>query len=58
MGIKEMVLERCRKEGREESQINFVKKLLLAKRFTTNEIATFVGVTESFVLKVMKSLNK
>ena len=66
MGIREMVLDRAkregnkvgRKEGKEESQINIIKNLFLSKRFTTNEISTFVGVSESFVLKVMKSLNE
>ncbi|WP_159467753.1 hypothetical protein [Dyadobacter sp. 3J3] len=69
MGIREMVLERAKKEGiqegiaegnkkgKEANQVNVVKNMLLAKRFTTQEIAGFTEVSESFVLNVMKNLN-
>lgn len=61
MGIREMVLDRAKREGKmegkEESQVDIVKNLILTKRFTTQEIASFVDVPESFVLNVMKSLN-
>ncbi|GLU52556.1 hypothetical protein Dfri01_20170 [Dyadobacter frigoris] len=57
MGIREMVLERAKKEEREENKFSFVKNLLLAKRFTIQEIASFTDVPEGFVLTVMKSLN-
>lgn len=65
MGIREMVLDRAKREGKlegkkeekEENQISFVKNLNLTQRFTIQEIASFVDVPESFVSNVMKSLN-
>ncbi|MBE9463230.1 hypothetical protein ACFP1I_28100 [Dyadobacter subterraneus] len=65
MGIREMVLDRAKregnnagkKEGREESQVSIIKNLLLSNRFTTQEIANFTEVTEGFVLNVMKTMN-
>ncbi|TKT90318.1 Rpn family recombination-promoting nuclease/putative transposase [Dyadobacter frigoris] len=57
MGIREMVLERAKKEGEEKYQVSVVRNLLLTKRFTIREVSGFAEVSESFVLKVMKSLN-
>ena len=69
MGIREMVLDRAKREGnregkiegkiegKEESQVSVVTNLILTKRFTPQEIAGFVDVPESFVLNVMRSLN-
>ncbi|MCF0055885.1 hypothetical protein [Dyadobacter sp. CY356] len=65
MGIREMVLDRAKKEGKEEgkkegkveNQISIITNLLRAGRFTTQEIANYAEVPESFVLNVMKNLN-
>lgn len=57
MGIREMVLDRAKREGKDETKFSFVKNLLLAKRFTTQEIASYAEVSESFVINVMKKLD-
>lgn len=61
MGIREMVLDRAKREGKmegeEKIQFSVVKNLILAKRFTTQEIAGYAEVSESFVLNVVKKLN-
>ncbi len=44
-------------KGIEKSKAEVVKKLLLANKFTTAEIADYVGVTGNFVDKIKKTLN-
>jgi hypothetical protein len=56
MGIREMVLDRAKKEGIEEGKIEVVKNLLSTGEFTIAKIANFAGVTEAFVRKVKKDL--
>jgi DNA invertase Pin-like site-specific DNA recombinase len=64
MGIREMVLDRAkkegveigRKEGLEEGRHELVKNLLTAGRFTTAEIANYVNVTEAMVRRIKKNL--
>jgi predicted transposase/invertase (TIGR01784 family) len=50
-------LEMGELRGLEKGQTEFVKKLLLANKFTTSEIANYASVTEDFVEKVKKTLN-
>jgi hypothetical protein len=58
MGIREMVLDRAKKEGIqqgfEKGKTEVVKNLLLTGEFTIVQIANFAGVTEAFVRKVKK----
>ena len=56
MGIREMVLEQAKNEGIDIAKEEFVKNLLLAKRFTVAEISNFANVTEKFVIKVRRTL--
>jgi hypothetical protein len=56
MGIREMVLDRAKKEGFEIGKTEVVKNLLSAGEFTIAKIANFAGVTEAFVRKVKKDL--
>jgi hypothetical protein len=56
MDIREMVLDRAKKEGIEEGKIEVVKNLLSTGEFTIAKIANFAGVTEAFVRKVKKDL--
>lgn len=66
MGIREMVLERAKKEGlekgleegRNEMRYAMVTNLLHANKFTIAEIASFSNTTEAFVRKVQKELSK
>lgn len=56
MGIRELVLDKAKKEGIEEGKLEVVKNLLATDRFTTVEIANFASVSEAFVLEVKKKL--
>jgi hypothetical protein len=60
MGIREMVLDRAKKEGfeigREEKSFKVVENLLAAGKFTIAEIANFADVSEVYVRKVKKDL--
>jgi len=68
MGIRELVLDIAKKEGIalgekkgiekgvEKGKIEVVKNLLTIGRFNTEEIASFAGVTQAFVLEVKKTL--
>jgi predicted transposase/invertase (TIGR01784 family) len=68
MDIREMVLDRAKKEGLEKGReeglekglekgkTEVVKNLLSSGEFTIAKIANFAGVTEAFVRKVKKEL--
>jgi predicted transposase/invertase (TIGR01784 family) len=64
MGIREMVLDRAKKEGievglekgREEKTFKVVENLLAAGKFTLAEIANFADVSEAYIRKVKKDL--
>jgi len=56
MGIREMVMERVKKEGREEGKTDVIENLLTMQQFTIAEIAKLARVTEDFVLKVKKAM--
>lgn len=64
MGIRELVLDLAKKEGIKEgitkgvekSKAKFVKNLLKTAKFSVSEIASLADVTESFVLKVQKTI--
>jgi flagellar biosynthesis/type III secretory pathway protein FliH len=68
MGIIELVIDRARKEGFEigrkeglkeglkEYNQGVIKKLLACNKCTIAEIASYVNVTEAFVISVQKSL--
>ncbi|WP_221394658.1 hypothetical protein [Dyadobacter sp. NIV53] len=60
MGIREQVLDIAKKEGIEKGiekgKMEVVKNLLTIGRFNTEEIASFAGVTQAFVLEVKKTL--
>jgi hypothetical protein len=62
MGIEELLLDQAEKKGMEKGMnkkdIAFTRKLLSSTNFTIGEIAQLVGVTEDFVLKVKKELNR
>ena len=51
-------MEKGIEEGRETTSFLFVKKLLQAKRFTIAEIANFASVTDAYVRKIKKSIEK
>ena len=61
MGIIETITMLTREEALEEGEkrksLEFVTNLLLAKRFSTSEIANFAGVSKSYVKKVEAKLN-
>jgi hypothetical protein len=52
----DVIYQMGEKEGKAESQLDFVKNLLAANRFTTSEIANFAGVTEDFVEEIKASV--
>lgn len=64
MGIREMVLDKAKKEGLDEgvekgfemAQISFIKNLLATDSFTTSQIAVLTNASEAFVesVKTMK----
>jgi hypothetical protein len=56
MGIREMVLDRAKKEGLEEKSFKVVENLLATGKFTIAEIANFADVSEAYVRKVKKDL--
>jgi hypothetical protein len=57
MNTLDIFIEKGRKEGEEKKSYEFVKKLLLADRFTVAEIANFASVTEDYVQKVKEALH-
>ncbi len=47
-------MEKGLEKGMEKKTYEFVRNLLIAKKFSIAEIANLVGVTEAFVNKVKK----
>jgi predicted transposase YdaD len=47
-----------KQEGKLESKVDFVKNLIAARRFNTEEIAGFGDVTEKFVLDIMQTFDR
>ncbi|MCF0057602.1 hypothetical protein [Dyadobacter sp. CY356] len=56
MGIRELVLDQAKNEGIDMAKEEVVRNLLLANRFTVEEISNFAGVTEIFVIEIQESL--
>jgi hypothetical protein len=54
---RDMFYIRGEQKGLEKGKTEFVKKLLLANKFTIPEIANYASVTEDFIDKVKKTLN-
>lgn len=57
MGIIETIKMLAIEEATEKKELQVVTKLLIAKKFTITEIASYVDVDEEFVMEVKKDLN-
>lgn len=57
MGIIETIKMLAIEEATEQKELQFVTNLLVAKKFTITEIASYVDVDEAFVMEVKKDLN-
>lgn len=57
MGIIETIKMLAIEEATEKKELQVVTKLLMAKKFTITEIASYADVDEEFVMEVKKDLN-
>ena len=56
MGIREMVLDKAKKEGIQENKSEIVKTLLIMGEFSISKIAEIVNVSEAFVERIKSTL--